>query len=140
MFESVDRPHKAEVVFGVLAAFFALFGVIYLVEPMASYHEGIIGMSAAEQAADYPDQHALVTTLVDVIGIAFLAVAGVIAAFGVRSTDDRLSYGALTYVFLVFTVPSVYVVYAGGGPVGLASIPLGLHVLGLGLAAWDREW
>lgn len=131
---------KSTLTFGALAAYFFVFGVLYLVWPMAPYHQEIIGTSASELASSQPAMYALVTGLVDVAGASFLAVAIAVFAFGRDAGERPTATLALVGLLAAYTFPLTYVVYLVDGPIVLGSIPLVIHLIGLGIVYAEKEW
>lgn len=131
---------KSTLAFGTLAAYFFVFGVLYVVWPMAPYHQEIIGTSATELASTQPSVYALMTALVDVAGLCFLAIAIAVFVFG-RDAGERPSATlALVGIFGACTLPLTYVVYLVDGPLVVASIPVVIHLVGLGTIYAEKEW
>lgn len=137
---NVRNTAKSTVAFGVLGAYYVIFGVLYLLVPIAPYHREFIGMTASEFASAQPSLYALQTALVDVAGLSFLAIAIAVFVFGRDAPTRPTASLALVGILAVYTVPVTYVVFRIDGPVVLASIPSVVHFAGLGLLYTEKEW
>lgn len=127
--------------FWASSAFSLFFGVLYLVWPIAPYHEKIIGMSFPELLQGYPGIARLIITLVNVVGIGFLAVGLYGIYIGHRAWQDRYAWISAALVLGAFYLPAVYIVYGAGGPVLLSMIPAALQTVALLVSAGlDRAW
>lgn len=130
------RP--SHVLFGISALFAILFGILYLFWPIAPYHEEIIGLSYDALAEQHPDIAGLMTTLVDVVGLSFLAVGAFLAYIGGKAWRERLARTVITVVLFIFVIPMVAVVHLAGGPTGVMAVVAALVAAGLAAAYLGR--
>lgn len=119
------------VIFGIVGILALAFGILYVLWPIAPYHEEIIGMSANELTSQYPDIGGLMTTLVDVVGLAFLALGVFILWVGPKAYDEMGSWLAILIVLVITIAPLTYVVYSAGGPTAVMLVVLVLIIAGL---------
>lgn len=138
---SIDtRPRLPTAFVASFAAFAALLGFLYLWFPIMPYHEEIIGMTAGELSEMNADVYQLMTVLVDVVGVSFLAIAASFFVLGQLAVENRVTFGVILLIFFVFTIPLVYLVVVADGPVALSAVGAGLH-LGSILAIYrERNW
>ena len=127
-------PKPSQVIFAIIGLLSLVFGVIYVLLPMASYHEGMVGMTAAELAEGYPEIYGLLTTLVDVAGLTFLALGIFILWVGSRAWKEKGSWMTILAVFIVCVLPMTYVVGSAGGPLVVMGIVAALCFAGLVLS------
>lgn len=130
------RP--SHVLFGIAAALAVLFGVLYIVWPIAPYHEEIIGMSFNELKTLDADVAGLMTTLVDVVGLSFLGIGAFLAYTGAKAWRDRWARAVITAVLLVFVIPMVVVVHLAGGPTAIMAAVGVIVAAGLAAAHMGR--
>ncbi len=132
---------KSTVLVWLAAAICLVSGVLYLVWPIAPYHEGIIRMTAQELAVNHPYINALMTTTINVIGISLLGIGILVAYVGTRIWRDKLSWWVLLVFTVVFTIPLALIVGRVDGPTLLVAIPTVLQAVGLVLAATvEKNW
>lgn len=130
------RP--SHVLFGISAIFAIIFGILYLIWPIAPYHEDIIGLSYDALAEQHPDIAGLMTTLVDVVGLSFLAVGAFLAYTGEKAWKERWARAVITVVLFIFVIPMVVVVHLAGGPTGIMAVVTALVAAGLAAAYLSR--
>lgn len=123
----------SHVLFGVAALSAILFGVLYLVWPIAPYHEEIIGMTFNELKSLDAEVAGLMRTLADVVGLSFLGIGAFLAYTGEKAWRDRWARAVIAAVLLVFVVPMVVVVHLAGGPTAVMAA-VGV-IVAAGLAA-----
>jgi len=132
---------KSVVLVWLAAAICLVTGVLYLIWPIAPYHEGIIRMTAGELAENHPNINALMTTSINVIGVSMVGIGLLVAYVGTRIWREKAAWWVLLVFTVVFTIPLAVIVGRVGGPTLLVVIPAVLQALGLGLAATvDKSW
>lgn len=123
-----SEPRTPTAFVTLTAAFIALMGILYLWFPIMPYHEEIIGTTAAELSETNTDVYRLMTVLVNVMGVSFLAIATSFFALGQLAVQNRTAFVVLILLFVVFTIPLTYLVVIAGGPVELTAIGAILHL------------
>lgn len=108
------RP--SHMLFSISAALAVLFGALYLFWPIAPYHEEIIGMSFHDLDALNSDVAGLMKTLVDVVGLSFLAIGIFLAYTGEKAWRERWARVVLTGVLAIYVIPLGIVVHLAQGP------------------------
>ncbi len=130
---------KSTILFAVSALVFLLFGVLYLIWPLAPYYEEAIGMSAAEFVAGHPEIADLMLTLVNVTGLSFLALGIFTFTLGTLTWQNRLVWYSLLAVVIIFALPLTYIVAETGGPYPVVIVVILLQLIGLILAVRERN-
>ena len=121
--------------FLLLAAFFIAMGVLYIVWPIAPYHEKIIGMDAVAFQQQFPEIAKLMVALVDVVGISFIAFGITLVSLGWYAATNKQALLTLAVLVPVYGIPLFYIVLMVGGPAMLTGVGLLLHMVGLAFAA-----
>lgn len=125
----------SQILFLLVAVFFAAMGVLYLVRPLAPYHEKMIGMSAREFDAAVPSPAKKLTfTLVKVVGLGFVALGVAIGYIGWHAATDSIALGILAFLLFVYGLPLLRQVRRAGGPILLVALGLLVYAGGLILA------
>ncbi len=134
---------KSNVFFGISTLFLLVFGVLYVIWPLAPYHEDIIGMTAAELFSGDPGVADLMTTLVSVNGLLFIVLGIFILGTGSLAWQHRAAWLSLLVALIIFAGPFAYFTYIVaevGGPYFVIFIPMLCQAIGLVLAAKERQW
>jgi len=97
-----------------------------------------MGIEGSKIALTEPIVYKLLVTLVDVVGLAFLALGIFVIWLGYQAWNDRGAWLTLLLVFFVFTLPMCIVVGLVGGPLGITVLVACLTALALGLARSGR--
>lgn len=118
-------------IFGAVGIIALIFGILYIVWPIAPYHEGIIGMTFKELSNSYPAVSGLMTTLVNVVGLTFLSLGVFTLKVGKKAWDEITSWLSILAELIVTLLPLTYVVYAAGGPVSIMVLVDILTIAGL---------
>lgn len=132
---------KISTVFVWLAALISLvMGTLYLIWPIAPYHQNTIKMTAQELALNYPNINALMTTQINVIGLSLLGVGVLTVYVGMKIWQDKTAWVFLLISTFVFTIPLIFTVEQTLVKIIIA-IPTLFQGVGLILAATvDKSW
>ncbi|PKL37180.1 MAG: hypothetical protein CVV44_16225 [Spirochaetae bacterium HGW-Spirochaetae-1] len=132
---------KSTILFWILSVICFLFGIVYVIKPIASYHEKIIGMTASALAANYATLSGLIVTLVDVLGVTFFTI-GIFGIYsGFLAWKNKASWITMFVVLFTFYLPMTYIVYCGGGPYKIPLATTVLQSIALILSGTlEREW
>ncbi len=116
MVRKLKKPKISQVLFGIVGIISLISGMLYILRPIAPYHPDIIGMSYETLVTTHPQISGLITTLVDVIGFTFLALAGLFFHIGSRAWKERKSQYSILIILIAMFIPVTFLVYSIGGP------------------------
>ncbi len=125
---------KSTLAFWFSALILLIFGILYLVWPIAPYHEEIIGLSSEELASRYPEIAKLMMTLVNIAGLSFVSLGILTLGLGVLAWQNRVAWLSFLVILIVFAAPLTYVTAITGGPYLVIFIPVFFQIIGLLLA------
>lgn len=112
----MKKPKVSQVLFGIVGVIGLIFGVSYILWPIAPYHTEIIGMSYEKLSANYSNFSRFITTLVDVAGLAFITMGGLSLHIGRDAWRERKSWLSILIIFVAMLLPLTFIVYSIGGP------------------------
>jgi len=130
---------KSTIIFGLSALFLLVFGVLYVIWPLAPYHEDIIGMSSTELVSTSPDIAYLLLTGVDVTGLTFIGLGILMISMGFLAWQSRIAWYSILLVIVFFALPLSYIVAETGGPYLMIIILILIQVVGLIVAFFERK-
>lgn len=118
-------------IFAAVGLLVLVFGFLYIIWPIAPYHEEIIGMTYEELSTNHPAISGLMTALVNVVGLAFLALGVFVLYLGLKAWDEVGARIVLLVVLVITVLPLAYVVYATGGPWVIMLLVSVLNIAGI---------
>ncbi len=130
---------KSTIIFGLSALFLLIFGVLYVIWPLAPYHEDIIGMNSTDLVSSSPDIAYLLLTGVNVTGLTFIGMGILMISMGFLAWQSRIAWYSILLAIVFFALPLSYIVAETGGPYLMIIIVILVQVIGLILAFFERE-
>lgn len=97
-------------------------------------------MTAAELSETNTDVYQLMTVLVNVMGISFLAIAASFFVLGRLAVQHRSAFVGVILILFLFTIPLTYLVLEVGGPIELTAIGAILHLATILAIYRARDW
>lgn len=132
---------KSVLFFWIISLLYISLGIMYIVLPIAPYHQDIIGMTSGELAAGYPVLNNLITALVNVIGIAFITIGICQIYYGYRAWKDKTAWLIMLCFVAVLNIPLFFIVYTVGGPYWGAVLLFLLQAAGIAISGTiEKQW